>query len=45
LPLETKNVDKEHLRGKLNGGGKSVKLETSAGNITIEPSSSELASR
>ena len=45
LPLETSDVDKEHLRGKLNGGGKSVKLETSAGNITIEPSSSEIASR
>jgi hypothetical protein len=45
LPLETRDVDKEHLRGKLNGGGKSVKLETSAGNITIKPSSSEIASR
>jgi hypothetical protein len=45
LPFETSDVDKEHLRGKLNGGGKSVKLETSAGNITIEPSSSEIASR
>ena len=45
LPFETHDVDKEHLRGKLNGGGKSVKLQTSAGNITIEPSSSELASR
>jgi DUF4097 and DUF4098 domain-containing protein YvlB len=45
LPLETTDVDSEHLRGKLNGGGESVKLETSAGNITIKPSSSELASR
>ena len=45
LPLETTDVDNEHLRGKLNGGGKSVKLETSAGNITIKPSSSEIASR
>jgi len=45
LPLESTDVDSEHLRGKLNGGGKSVKLETSAGNITIKPSSSELASR
>ena len=45
LPLETRDVDKEHLRGKLNGGGKSVKLETSAGNITIKPSSSEIAGR
>src|SRR5262245_9475409 len=45
LPLEANDVDSEHLRGKLNGGGKSVKLETSAGNITLKPSSSELASR
>ena len=34
-----------NVNGKLNGGGKSVKLETSAGNITIKPSSSEIASR
>jgi hypothetical protein len=45
LPLETSDVDREHLRGKMNGGGKSVKLETSAGNITLKPSSSEMASR
>jgi Putative adhesin len=45
LPLETSDVDSDHLRGKLNGGGKSVKLETSVGNITIEPSSSEIAGR
>jgi hypothetical protein len=45
LPLETANVGRDHLRGKLNGGGKSVELKTSVGNITIEPSSSEIASR
>jgi DUF4097 and DUF4098 domain-containing protein YvlB len=45
LPLQTSDVDREHLRGKMNGGGKSVKLETSAGNITLKPSSSEIASR
>jgi hypothetical protein len=45
LPIEPSEIDKEHLRGKLNGGGKSVKLETSAGNITIAPSSSEIAGR
>ncbi len=45
LPVETSEVDSEHLRGKLNGGGKSVKLETSAGNITIKPASSEIVSR
>jgi hypothetical protein len=45
LPFETSDAEREHLRGKLNGGGKSVKLQTSAGNITIEPSSSEIAGR
>jgi hypothetical protein len=45
VPLETSDVVSEHLRGKLNGGGRSVKLETSAGNITINPSSSEVAKR
>jgi hypothetical protein len=45
LPLETSDVDSDHLRGKLNGGGKSVKLETSVGNITIKPLSSEIANR
>ena len=45
LPLETANVGRERLRGKLNGGGKSVELKTSVGNITIEPSSSEIAGR
>jgi hypothetical protein len=45
LPLEASDFNREHLRGTMNGGGKSVKLETSAGNITIKPSSSEIASR
>jgi DUF4097 and DUF4098 domain-containing protein YvlB len=43
LPIEGTRIDREHLRGKLNGGGKSVRLETSAGNITIKSSSSEIA--
>lgn len=45
LPFEVADVHNEHLRGKLNGGGRTVKLETSAGNITINPSTSEVASR
>ena len=45
LPLEASDLKSEHLRGKLNGGGKSVKLQTSVGNITLKPASSELASR
>lgn len=45
LPLEPSDLKSEHLRGKLNGGGKSVKLQTSVGNITLNPASSELVSR
>jgi hypothetical protein len=45
LPLEFTDEDHEHLRGKLNGGGKSVVLRTSAGSIAIKSSSSETAAR
>jgi Putative adhesin len=45
LPIQASEVQREHLRGTLNGGGKSVRLETSAGNITIKPFSGELANR
>ena len=45
LPLTTSESGHEHLRGKLNGGGKSVVLETSAGSITLESASSQLAER
>jgi DUF4097 and DUF4098 domain-containing protein YvlB len=45
LPLTTSDSGRQHLRGKLNGGGKSVVLETSAGSITIKSASSGLATR
>jgi DUF4097 and DUF4098 domain-containing protein YvlB len=45
LPLTTSESGHEHLRGKLNGGGKSVVLETSAGSITLKSASSQLAGR
>lgn len=45
LPLQVTDVRREHLRGMLNGGGKSVLLETSAGTITIKASSQEVANR
>jgi hypothetical protein len=44
LPIQASDVRRQHLRGTLNGGGKSVRLATSAGNITIKPNS-ELANR
>jgi DUF4097 and DUF4098 domain-containing protein YvlB len=45
LPLEFTDEDHEHLRGKLNGGGKPVVLRTSAGSIAIKSGSSETAAR
>jgi DUF4097 and DUF4098 domain-containing protein YvlB len=45
LPVAISESGHEHLRGTLNGGGKSVVLETSAGNITLKRASSEVAER
>ena len=45
LPLTESDSRREHLQGKLNGGGKSVVLETSAGSITLRSASSQLAER
>lgn len=45
LPLTGGESKREHLRGKLNGGGKSVVLETSAGSITLKSASSQVAGR
>ena len=43
LPIQASDVHRQHLRGTLNGGGKSVRLGTLAGNITIKPISEDLA--
>jgi len=45
LPLTESESKRERLRGKLNGGGKSVVLETSAGSITLKSASSQVAER
>jgi DUF4097 and DUF4098 domain-containing protein YvlB len=45
LPLTESDSRREHLRGKLNGGGKSVILETSAGSIRLKSASSQIAER
>jgi len=45
LPIQRVDVHRQHLRGTLNGGGKSVRLDTSVGNITIEPSGEQVANR
>ena len=44
LSIQPAQTNRETLHGTLNGGGKSVRLETSAGNITIKPSG-EVAAR
>ncbi|HST31783.1 MAG TPA: DUF4097 family beta strand repeat-containing protein [Chthoniobacterales bacterium] len=43
LPIQASDVRRHHLRGTLNGGGKLVRLGTSAGNIKIKPISDEVA--
>jgi DUF4097 and DUF4098 domain-containing protein YvlB len=45
LPLNESESKRNHLHGKLNGGGKSVVLETSAGSITLKSASSQVAQR
>ncbi|HVI82848.1 MAG TPA: DUF4097 family beta strand repeat-containing protein [Chthoniobacterales bacterium] len=45
LPLTTSESGHEHLRGKLNGGGKLIILETSAGNVRLKAASSQVAER
>jgi hypothetical protein len=44
LPIQATQANRQTLRGTLNGGGKSVQLETSAGSISIS-SSGEIATR
>jgi len=45
LPLNESESKRNHLHGTLNGGGKSVALETSAGSITLKSASSQVAQR
>jgi Putative adhesin len=45
LPIANSESGHQHLRGKLNGGGKSVFLQTSAGSITLKAASSQVAER
>jgi hypothetical protein len=45
LPFTGTRTDRESLKGKINGGGKSVVLRSGAGSISIKPSSPEVAIR
>jgi DUF4097 and DUF4098 domain-containing protein YvlB len=45
LPFVGIRTNREEMKGKINGGGKSLLLRTSAGSISIKPAGAEVAAR
>jgi DUF4097 and DUF4098 domain-containing protein YvlB len=45
LPFFGTRNDRDQLKGKINGGGKSLMLRSGAGSISIKPASKEVAVR
>ena len=45
LPFVGIRTNREEMKGKINGGGKSLVLHTSAGSISIKPAGAEVAAR
>jgi DUF4097 and DUF4098 domain-containing protein YvlB len=45
LPFIGTRTDRDSMKGKINGGGKSVVLRSGAGSISIKPSSPEMAAK
>jgi hypothetical protein len=45
LPFTGTRTDRDSMKGKINGGGKSVVLRSGAGSISIKPASAEVAVR
>ena len=45
LPVVGTRTDRDSMKGKINGGGKSLVLRSGAGSISIKPSSAEVAAR
>ena len=43
LPFMGTRTDRDSMKGKINGGGKSVVLRSGAGSISIRPSTAEVA--
>jgi hypothetical protein len=43
LPFIGTRTDRDSMKGKINGGGKSVVLRSGAGSISIRPSTGEVA--
>ena len=45
LPFIGTRTDRDTMKGKINGGGKSLLLRSGAGSISIKPASAEMAAR
>lgn len=45
LPFTGTRTDRDSMKGKINGGGKSVVLRSGAGSIAIKPASADVAVR
>jgi len=45
LPFIGTRTDRDSMKGKINGGGKSLVLRSGAGSISIKPSSAEVAKK
>src|SRR3954447_1594956 len=45
LPFVGTRTDRDSMKGKINGGGKSLVLRSGAGSISIKPASAEVAIR
>jgi hypothetical protein len=45
LPVTGTRTDRDSMKGKINGGGKSLVLRSGAGSISIKPTSAEVAAR
>jgi hypothetical protein len=45
LPFIGTRTDRDSMKGKINGGGKSMVLRSGAGSISIKPASAEVAAR
>jgi DUF4097 and DUF4098 domain-containing protein YvlB len=45
LPFTGTRTDRDSMKGKINGGGKSLVLRSGAGSISIKPASAEVAAR
>jgi hypothetical protein len=45
LPVTGTRTDRDSMKGKINGGGKSLVLRSGAGSISIKPASAEVAAR